>query len=524
MTNFSKLGIPAIMLDTLKQINFIDPTPIQEQAIPVALEGHDILGSAQTGTGKTASFAIPMIAHLLANKKSSALVLLPTRELAAQVLEATNRMLGNIEKIGSALLIGGDSMIKQLQQLKRNPRIIIGTPGRINDHLSRKTLNISATNFLVLDETDRMLDMGFGVQLNEIAKFLPKERQTLMFSATMPRNITDLSRKYLRQPVRIAVGKENAVANNIRQEIVKTSEGTKYNDLLNQVNTREGSVLIFVKTKFGADRLATRLSKDKLSSGAIHGDLHQRKRERVISDFRNQKFRVLVATDIAARGLDIPHIENVVNYDLPQCPEDYIHRIGRTARAGAEGLAINLLTPKDGAKWKEIYKLMNPSSRDKAMLSDGFSPVDSKPLNSNDSKNAPKSKRPMRAGKRKVELETYGEVETGKRKPKARMTSHNPFNPFAPDKKAVNKQRRERFSKAPKASEYVSYPEFELVENEPKARISAPKAKMSDKKSFKSFASDKNEVKKPRREKFNKNAKSFGSPIRSQNKAKAKRK
>ncbi|MFV0626047.1 MAG: DEAD/DEAH box helicase [Alphaproteobacteria bacterium] len=573
MTNFKKLGIPAIMLDTLKQINFIDPTPIQEQAIPVALKGHDILGSAQTGTGKTASFAIPMIAHLLANKQSSALVLLPTRELAAQVLEATNRMLGNIEKIGSALLIGGDSMIKQLQQLKRNPRIIVGTPGRINDHLSRKTLNISATNFLVLDETDRMLDMGFGVQLNEIAKFLPKERQTLMFSATMPKNITDLSRKYLRQPVRIAVGQENAVASNIRQEIVKTSEATKYNDLLNQVTTRDGSVLIFVKTKFGADRLATRLSKDKLSSSAIHGDLHQRKRERVISDFRSQKFRVLVATDIAARGLDIPHIENVVNYDLPQCPEDYIHRIGRTARAGAEGMAINLLTPKDGAKWKEIYKLMNPSNRDKAMLGDGFFPVDAEPLSSSskrnssssDRRNSSKSRRPMRSDRRSSEVESYGEIETGKRKPKARMNSNNPFNPFAPDKKEVKRQRRDKFaSRAPRASENESFSDFDGSNRKPRAKsgernafssfsserparadarkprrdnfsktprasnsgsyaefeLVTEKPRTSEKKPFKSFTSDRNESKKPRRDKFNKNTGTFGSPIRSQNKQK----
>lgn len=400
------------MLDALTKMNFKNPTPIQEKAIPVALNGHDILGSAQTGTGKTASFAIPMISHLLENKDSTALILLPTRELAAQVLDAANKMLGDLAGIKSALLIGGDSMVKQLQQLKRNPRIIVGTPGRINDHLSRKSLSLKSTDFLVLDETDRMLDMGFGIQLNEIAKFLPKERQTLMFSATLPQNIISLSKKYLNNPVRIAIGNDNAVAAKIKQEIIKTNDGTKYADLINQINVREGSLLVFVKTKFGADRLAVKLNKENFSAGAIHGDLRQSKRERVIADFRKQKFRILVATDIAARGLDIPHIENVVNYDLPQCPEDYIHRIGRTGRAGAEGIAINFLTSKDGAKWKEIHKLLNPSGRDKAMLFDMPAPISAEPILT------PRAK--------------------------AKTCVKNPFKPFAPDKKAKN---RERFNK-----------------------------------------------------------------------------
>ncbi len=420
MTDFKKLGIPSIMLEALSQMNFTKPTPIQEQAIPAALKGHDILGSAQTGTGKTASFAIPMINHLLNNVNSTALVLLPTRELAAQVLEAANKMLGSITAINSALLIGGDSMLKQLKQLKQNPRIIVGTPGRINDHLSRKSLSLKQTDFLVLDETDRMLDMGFGIQLNEIAKFLPQKRQTLMFSATLPNNIVALSRKYLSNPVRIAIGNCNEVAPKIRQEIIKTTDSAKYADLVNQINTRLGSLLVFVKTKYGADRMAVKLNKEKFSAGAIHGDLRQSKRERVISDFRAQKFRILVATDIAARGLDIPHIENVINYDLPQCPEDYIHRIGRTARAGAEGLAINFLTAKDSAKWKEIHKLLNPNKRDNAMLLDLPAPISAEPI---------------------ATLETGNK---NKKKPKAKTSAKNPFKPFAPDKKAKN---RERFNK-----------------------------------------------------------------------------
>lgn len=423
MIDFEALGLPKTILDALKEINFTNPTPIQEQAIPVALEGHDILGSAQTGTGKTAAFAIPMLAHLLESETSSALILLPTRELAQQVLEATNKMLGKQSNIKSALLIGGDSMVKQLQQLKRNPRIIVGTPGRINDHLLRRSLKLANTDFLVLDETDRMLDMGFGIQLDQIAKFLPSQRQTLMFSATLPANIVNLSKKYLNQPVRIAVGSLIAAAPKIKQELVKTNDSQKYGELMNQLKARSGSILIFVKTKFGAERLAKKLTNENQSANAIHGDLRQRCREKVIADFRQQKNRILVATDIAARGLDIPHIEHVINYDLPQCPEDYIHRIGRTARAGAEGSAVNILTPSDGAKWKAIYKLMNPSEKSKAMLFENDNTVDATPLQSAD------------------------KAASGRR-PKAKTSAKNPFKPFAPDKKAKSRAKFNKNSKS----------------------------------------------------------------------------
>lgn len=400
MNNFEVLGLPETMLPAIEAINFTIPTPIQAQAIPVAMEGHDILGSAQTGTGKTGAFTLPMIAHLLSCPASSALILLPTRELARQVLDAADKMLGNRQKILSALLIGGDSMIKQLQQLKKKPRIIVGTPGRINDHLRQGTLKLNETDFLVLDETDRMLDMGFGAQLEQIAKYLPAARQTLMFSATLPANIISLSRKYLNNPVRIAVGATTAPAANIRQELIKTTDAAKYGELINQLQNREGSVLVFVKTKYGAERLAQKLAKENQAADAIHGDLRQSRREKVIAGFRQRKFRVLVATDIAARGLDIPHIESVINYDLPQCPEDYIHRIGRTARAGAAGTAVNLLTPKDASRWKEIYKLMNPTAREKVLLADENAPIDATPLS---------------------------------HKPK------NPFKPYAPDKKAKSR-------------------------------------------------------------------------------------
>ena len=228
MQDFLSMGLPQPLLRSLEQMQFLTPTPIQAQAIPPALEGRDILGSAQTGTGKTAAFAIPMIVKLLANPRSHSLILTPTRELATQVLDMIQKLLGKNSTIKTALLIGGDSMQKQLQQLRMRPRIIAGTPGRINDHLTRGTLMLNETDFLVLDETDRMLDMGFGVQLERIAKYLTAKRQTLLFSATMPNDIIKLSQKYVKDPVRIAVGSATTPVEKIKQELIHTSEAKKY--------------------------------------------------------------------------------------------------------------------------------------------------------------------------------------------------------------------------------------------------------------------------------------------------------
>ena len=362
MNDFLELGLPQSLLHSLKRMNYTIPTPIQAQAIPVALTGKDILGSAQTGTGKTAAFVIPLIARLLAVPHETALVLTPTRELATQVRDAVHALLDHGSNIKTALIIGGDSITKQIQQLRAHPRIFVGTPGRVNDHLMRGTLKLNNTHFLVLDETDRMLDMGFGIQLERIAKHLPEKRQTLMFSATMPHNIVKLSEKYLTAPERISIGSTTTPIAKIKQEIIHTSESEKYGKLLSQLTSRTGSIIVFVKTKWGAEKLAGKLEEFH-SVGAIHGDLRQHKRDKVIQAFRNQKHRIMVATDIASRGLDIPHIEHVINYDLPQCPEDYIHRIGRTGRAGAEGEAVNFITPQDGKKWKAIHHLMHPDKK-----------------------------------------------------------------------------------------------------------------------------------------------------------------
>lgn len=358
MQNFNALGLQPSLLHSLQSMGFITPTPIQSQAIPFALEGHDILGSAQTGTGKTGAYGIPLVSYLLNNPQRSALVLTPTRELATQVLTTLTQMIGRKNTISTTLLIGGESMFKQLKQLQRQPRLIVGTPGRINDHLSRGSLKLNQTGFLVLDETDRMLDMGFSVQIQKIVKFLSSDRQTLMFSATMDANITKIAETYLKNAKRVSVGSTTAPIPKIKQEVLKTSESEKYGMLLKALQEVSESAIIFVKTKWGTEKLAIKLRKDGHDAEAIHGDLRQNKRDRVLQDFRGIKFNILVATDVAARGLDVPHIECVINYDLPQCPEDYIHRIGRTGRAGAEGKAINFLTPQEGAKWKSICRLM----------------------------------------------------------------------------------------------------------------------------------------------------------------------
>lgn len=371
MTTFDSFGIPAFLSASLNRMTIKIPTPIQGKAIPPGLEGHDILASAQTGTGKTIAYLIPLITNLFKDSQSSALILAPTRELATQIQDAARALVG--KNLGIALVIGGESMGKQLSALKSKPRLIIGTPGRITDHLNRRTLHLSETRFLVLDETDRMLDMGFSEALKKIVHCLPQKRQTFMFSATMPPSIKTLSLTYLTNPQHISVGSTTTPTLQVKQETLQTSTAEKFPSLIKELNTREGSIIIFVKTKHGADRLAEKLSRQDHPAAAIHGDLRQRKRDEVLRNFRNLKNRIIVATDLAARGLDVPHIKHVINYDLPQCPEDYIHRIGRTGRAGKEGSALSLISPEDGQKWRRIHKLISPGEARQETMKSGES-------------------------------------------------------------------------------------------------------------------------------------------------------
>jgi len=359
--NFHKMDLSPVLIKALDRIGFKEPTPIQAQTIPLALEGKDVMGSAQTGTGKTLAFSIPTIAAILADPSKSALILTPTRELAQQISTNIKQLIKDLPHFNIALLIGGEQIARQFTQLKSKPRIIVGTPGRVIDHLERQTLRCNNIAFLVLDETDRMFDMGFSIQIEKIISQIPKERQTLMFSATFPPKIEQLAAKYLNAPQRVSVGSEVSPVLKLKQESLKVIDTEKYANLLIQLQEREGSIIVFVKTKINADRIATRLSKERHEAAAIHGDLRQQKRERVMNSFRNGRCRIMVATDVAARGLDVPHIQHVINYDLPEDPEDYVHRVGRTARAGAEGCAMSFISPQDEYKWNAIQKFMDPS-------------------------------------------------------------------------------------------------------------------------------------------------------------------
>ena len=438
MENFKLLKIEESLKNSLNKMNFTKPTPIQSMAIPVALEGKDILGTAQTGTGKTLAFSIPLINKLILDKNAFALVMCPTRELATQVMEAIKSIISDKINIKTALLIGGESMQKQLRQLGNRSRIIVGTPGRINDHLKRKSLNLSATKYLVLDETDRMLDMGFTPQIEMVLKFVPKSHQTLLFSATLPQNILRISERFLNKPERISTGATSVPIAKIKQEILQVFKENKYDELIDQFLARKGSILVFVKTKRSADKMVKRLKEEGHSADAIHGDLRQSKRDRVINSFRKGLKRILIATDVAARGLDIPLIQHVINYDLPQVPEDYVHRIGRTARAGSDGSALTFLTPDDRSMWNSINKLIDPN----------FKPAPSglrrNTKNKRRGKGPNNKKRKLREEKRlnsKEKRRSFGEGERYKSK------RNNDNNKFGFKKKSNFKDKRKSFQK-----------------------------------------------------------------------------
>ena len=358
MHSFSEYRLSDNLNKSLRDLRFNKPTEIQSKTIPLGIEGSDILASAETGSGKTASYLIPLINKISKEGKVSGLILTPTRELAQQVSEVCNSLLGYKSNINYALIVGGASMQNQLVQLKKRPKIIIGTPGRINDLLEKKSLILKYFNYFVLDEADRMLDMGFQDQVEKIIQYLPIKRQSLLFSATLPKEIIKLSSKYLKNPIRVNVKENKVIKTQIKQKVLNTKTEMKYDQLVDEISLRKGSILIFVRTKYSTEKLKKRLKKDTVKSLALHGDLRQNKRSRILKDFRDDKFRILIATDIASRGLDVPHIEHVINYDLPQVPEDFIHRIGRTARAGSVGEAVSFVTPNDKRMWKSIEKLM----------------------------------------------------------------------------------------------------------------------------------------------------------------------
>ena len=361
---FNKLGLRAELLQALEKKGYSLPTPIQAQSILPILEGKDVMGGAQTGTGKTAAFTLPLLQNLFKDYEGKgfrtprALILCPTRELAAQILQSIYDY-GAFLPLEAAAIFGGVKIGPQIDKIRRGLDIVVATPGRLIDHLNQKTLDLSQVEILVLDEADRMLDMGFIKDIQKILKVLPPRRQNMLFSATFNKDIRKLSQELLNRPVLIEVNPENSAADLVEQ-IVHHVEKTDKRHLLAHL-IKEGNwyqVLVFTRTKHGAQRLSHQLVKAGISSLAIHGDKTQGARTRALGDFKQGKLQVLVATDIAARGLDIVQLSHVVNYDMPNAPEDYIHRIGRTGRAGEAGQAISFCSPDEADKLKAVEKLL----------------------------------------------------------------------------------------------------------------------------------------------------------------------
>ncbi len=370
--SFDSLGLSAELLRAVSEQGYSQPTPIQTQAIPVILEGRDILAGAQTGTGKTAGFTLPMLQRLSqsparkparnhgnqGHRPIRALVLTPTRELAAQVADSIKTYSKHLP-LRSTVVFGGVSINPQIRKLRSGIDILVATPGRLLDHVSQKTIDLSSIEVLVLDEADRMLDMGFIRDIRRVLALLPRQRQNLLFSATFSDEIKKLTNSLLKEPVLIEVARHNIAAERVEQ-LVHPVDRVRKRELLSWLIGSQGwqQVLVFTRTKHGANRLSEQLGKDGISAAAIHGNKSQGARTRALADFKKNKVRVLVATDIAARGLDIVQLPHVVNFDLPTIAEDYVHRIGRTGRAGNEGIAVSLLCVDEHKLLKDIERLI----------------------------------------------------------------------------------------------------------------------------------------------------------------------
>jgi len=356
--NFDELGIAPKLLEVLTRHKFFHPTPIQEQSIPPAIAGKDLMGIAQTGTGKTLAFGVPMIQRLAQSQgKIMGLVILPTRELALQV-DQTLKKIGESIGLRTAILIGGENPAKQHKALGLRPQIIIATPGRIIDHIEHSRLNLSKVGILVLDEADRMLDMGFAPQIKKILQAVPKQRQTMLFSATMPQAIVAIAKSYMSLPLRVEVAPSGTTVKSVTQELFFVDGKDKMSLLTAILNQYSGSILIFSRTKFGAKKIAHKIKTQGQTANEIHSNRTLNQRLEALEGFKIGRYRILVATDIAARGIDVSGIQLVINYDLPDNPEDYIHRIGRTARAGRTGHAISFATPDQHGDIKGIERLI----------------------------------------------------------------------------------------------------------------------------------------------------------------------
>ncbi|MDM9630615.1 DEAD/DEAH box helicase [Robiginitalea aurantiaca] len=393
---FEDLELIAPIQRALKEENYVSPTPIQVQAIPELLKGRDILASAQTGTGKTAAFAIPILQQLVEEYESKqgarqirALILTPTRELAIQIGESLDAY-GRHTRIRNTVIFGGVNQNKQTDALRRGVDILVATPGRLLDLMNQGFIRLSSIDYFVLDEADRMLDMGFIHDIRKVLAKLPEKRQSLFFSATMPDTIVSLSRNILTNPIKVAVSPVSSTAETIQQYLYLTNKSSKPELLLHILRDPEmDQVLLFSRTKHGADRICKNLNKKHIGAAAIHGNKSQNQRQKALKDFKQGKIRVLVATDIASRGIDIDQLRYVVNFDIPNEPETYVHRIGRSGRAGEEGVSISLCEPEENAYIKSIEKLIDQKIQ---RVEDHPFPQTDRPMTANEKKAFDKEK------------------------------------------------------------------------------------------------------------------------------------
>lgn len=395
---FNDLDLIPSILKALEDENYTSPTEIQAASIPLILDRNDVLGSAQTGTGKTAAFAIPIIQHLAKEKehqqsshkpKITTLVVTPTRELAIQIDESFSTY-GKYTDIKNTVIFGGVKQGRQVKRIERGVDVLIATPGRLLDLMNQRLVSLKDIKYFVLDEADRMLDMGFINDIKKIIAQLPKKRQSLFFSATMPQNIIDLSRKILHQPKKVAVNPVSSTAETIQQFVYPTNKNLKMKLLLNILDNDEiEQVLLFSRTKHGADRIVRNLKKERITSAAIHGNKAQNQRQKVLGEFKDGTIRVLVATDIAARGIDIDKLRYVINYDIPNEPETYVHRIGRCGRAGEDGIAISICEPEENGYLRDIEKLTQQKIQ---IVEDNPYPQTERPMNAAEKKEAEKEK------------------------------------------------------------------------------------------------------------------------------------
>ena len=359
-TQFSQFTLSTALQARLDANNFVTPTPVQAAAIPPALEGRDVLATAQTGTGKTLSFLIPIVEMMQKNDApgAQALILLPTRELAMQVERAFLAIRSN-HKQTAALVVGGLAEQSQLQAIRRGARLIVATPGRLEDFLKRKLVRLDGVKILVLDEVDRMLDMGFQPAIARIASMLPEVRQTLCYSATLEGAVKEVARKYLNNPVRVEIGSILKPAENVELRTFEVDPDKKQDLLEHLLGSEEGSFLVFVRTKHGADRVARRLTRSGWSATQIHGDRSQAQRNSALRSFTEGRHRVLVATDVAARGIDVANVAHVINFDMPKVAEDFVHRVGRTGRASARGVASTFAGPAERGELRKIERTLS---------------------------------------------------------------------------------------------------------------------------------------------------------------------